>query len=82
MLELGGELDLAAEAVDVDAGGELGREHLDHDLPARAPFLGQEDAAHPAAAELALEAVRAAERVLQLPEGAPALPGPGRMRKV
>ena len=34
MLQPRGELDLAPEPVDADAGGQLGREHLDHDLAA------------------------------------------------
>ena len=55
VLERRGELDLAAEAVDVEARAELGREHLDHDLPAERGFLGQEDAAHPPTAKLALK---------------------------
>ena len=39
------------------AGRELRREQLDHDLPAEAGLLGDEDATHGAAAQLALEHV-------------------------
>ena len=65
VLQLRGELDLAAEAVDVETRAELGRQHLDDDLAAERRLLGDEHAAHPPAAELALEAVGAAERRLQ-----------------
>ena len=44
---------------------DLGREHLDDDLPAEPRLLGEEDAAHPAAAELALDAVGVADHRLQ-----------------
>ena len=53
MLERRGEVDLAAEPVQAQAGRELGREHLDHHLPAEAGLLGHEHAAHGAAAQLA-----------------------------
>jgi hypothetical protein len=49
VLEAGGELDLALEALDVDGRARLGREDLDDDLPAEPGFLGEEDTAHPAA---------------------------------
>ena len=45
----------------VDAGRELGRQHLDDDSPAEARVFGDEHARHAAAAELALEAVALAE---------------------
>ena len=45
---------------------QLGREHLHDDLPLEPQFLGDEDAAHAAAAELALEAVGVTEGFLEL----------------
>ncbi len=66
VLELGREVDLALEAVDTYAGRQLGRQDL-HDHRALEPHLfGEEDAAHPAAAELALNGVGSAEVGLQL----------------
>src|SRR6266536_2681286 len=62
VLQRGGELRLTAEPVDVHAGAELGRQHLDHHAPPQTELLGEVHAAHAAAAELLLEAVRAAER--------------------
>ena len=59
--ELGGELDLAAEALAVDPGGELGRQHLDHDLAAEGVLAGHEDATHPPTGELALDGVGGAK---------------------
>jgi hypothetical protein len=67
MLELGGELDLTAEALDVDRSGKLGWQHLDHHLPSERDFLREIHPAHPTTAELSLQAVGAAERVLELP---------------
>ena len=46
------------------AAASSGREHLHHDLPAEPALAGDEDAGHPAAAQLALDRVRAAQRVL------------------
>ena len=66
MLQLGRELDLAAEPVDADARRQLGQQHLDHDVPAQRGLDRQEDPRHPAAAELALEAVGLAQRLLEL----------------
>ena len=66
MLELGGELDLAPEPVDVHAGRELGEQHLDHDLSAERLLVGEEDVRHAAPAELAVEHIRLAERGLEL----------------
>ena len=62
VLEPGGELDLALEAVDAHAGGELGRQHLDDDLAAERGARREEDARHAAAAELALDGVCVTER--------------------
>ena len=69
LLERRGELDLALEPLGRDRRGELGGEHLHDDLSAEPVLGGDEDARHPAAAELALDRVGAAERVLDaLPE--------------
>jgi hypothetical protein len=61
VLQPGGQLDLAAEPVLVDAGRHLGREDLDDDLAAELDFVRQEDAAHAPATELLLDPVRRAE---------------------
>ena len=66
VLQLGRELDLAAEPVDAHARRELGQQHLDDDVPAQRRLDRQEDPRHPAAAELALEAVGLAQRLLEL----------------
>jgi hypothetical protein len=68
MLELGGELDLAAEPLEVESRGQIRREHLDDDLPAEGGFLGQIDPTHAPAAQLAEEPVASAERVLEIVE--------------
>ena len=57
MLQLRGEADLTLEPLHVHPRCHLGREHLHHHLAAEPHFLGEEDSAHAAAAELALEAV-------------------------
>ncbi len=57
MLQLGGEADLALEPLDVHPRRHLRREDLHDDLPAEAHFLGEEDAAHPAATQLPFDAV-------------------------
>ena len=64
MLELGGELDLAAEAVHADAGGEFRREHLDHHRAAERRLLRDEHARHATAPELTLEDIRGPEGAL------------------
>ena len=46
---------LAAKALDRDTGGEVGREHLDHHVAGERDVAREEDARHPAAAELALD---------------------------
>ena len=68
MLQPGGELDLPLEALGVDRRAHLRRQHLDDHLAAQLRFLGQEDAAHPTATELAEDAVAGAQRGLQLLE--------------
>ena len=55
MLQPGGDLDLAEEAIAADRGGELGPQHLDRHLPVVPQVLGQIDRGHAAAAQLALE---------------------------
>ena len=57
MLQPRRELDLALEPVAVDAGRHLGRQHLDDHAAAERGLFRQEDAAHAAAAELALDTV-------------------------
>src|SRR5256886_11244841 len=49
--------DLALEPLDVHPRRHLRREDLHDDLPAEAHFLGEEDAAHPAATQLPFDAV-------------------------
>ena len=49
--------DLAAEALDVHAGADLGPEQLEGDGPVVAQVVGEVDGRHSAPAELALEAV-------------------------
>jgi hypothetical protein len=66
VLQMGGDLDLAAEPVHAHAGRELGQEHLDHHLPAKRGLQRQEDAGHPPATELALDAVGIAKGLLEL----------------
>ena len=65
VLQLGGELDLAAEAVDVQPRGEIGRQHLDDHVPFERRLGGDEDAAHPPATQLALDPVGVAQRLLE-----------------
>ena len=57
MLQPGGELDLALEALGTERGGELGMEHLEGDRPVVPEITGEIDGGHAAAPELALEAV-------------------------
>ncbi len=56
VLQRGGQADLALEPLGADTRGHLGGQHFHHYLPAEPHFLGEEDAAHAAAAELALDA--------------------------
>ena len=65
MLQPGRELDLALEPLDVDRGAHLGRQDLDDDLAAEPDLLGEEDAAHAAAAQLLQDAVLVADRGLK-----------------
>ena len=65
MLQPGGELDLALEALGAERGGELGMQHLERDRAVVLEVLGEVDRGHAAAAELALEAVAIGEGRLQ-----------------
>jgi hypothetical protein len=64
MLQSRGQLDLAAEAADVEAGAELGRKNFDNDLAAERVFADNEDACHPAA-EIIDDFIAIAERALK-----------------
>ena len=66
MLQLGHEQDLAAEAVRAHPGGERGRQDLHDNAAAQGGLVRQEDARHPAPAELALDRVEPAQRLLKL----------------
>src|SRR5438094_8995937 len=65
MLQRGGELDLAAEALGVQAGRHLRGQDFHHDLPLELALLSQKDPAHPTPAELLLDPVGVAEGGLQ-----------------
>ena len=65
MLQRRGELDLAVEAVDADLRRQLGRQDFDDDLAGEPGFFGEEHAAHAAAAQLPLDAIRRPEGGLQ-----------------
>ena len=62
MLEVGGGLDLAEEALAADCGGQFGPQDLDRDLAIVLEILGEVDGGHAARAELALDAVAVGER--------------------
>jgi hypothetical protein len=64
MLQSRGQLDLAAEAADVEPGAELGRQNFDDDIAAERDFADNEDARHPAA-EVVDDFVAIAERTLE-----------------
>ena len=66
VLQPGGELDLALEALGAERVSEIGVQHLERDRPVVPQVLGEEDGGHAAAPELALEGVRCGERRLQL----------------
>ena len=66
MLELSGELDLAAESIDADGRRHFGWQNFHHDLSAESGFVRNEHARHAAAPELVLEDERVAKRGLQL----------------
>ena len=57
MLQPGGDADLLEEPVRSEGGGEVGAEDLQGDLAVVAEVVGEVHCGHPAAAELALDAV-------------------------
>ena len=61
MLQVGGVLDLAEEALGAEDGRELGAEDLEGDLAVVLQVVGQVDGGHAAAAELALDRVPVGE---------------------
>jgi hypothetical protein len=65
MLQRCRQLDFAIETIDADFGGELRRQNFHDNAAAESRFFGEEDAAHSAAAQLPLDAVRRAEGGLQ-----------------
>jgi hypothetical protein len=65
MLKSRRELDLALEPLRRKARSEIGRQHLDHDASPEARLLGEEDARHAPAAELALDGVGCTKRRLE-----------------
>ena len=72
MLEPGGGADLAQESLGAEARAEVGMQDLEGDGPVVPEVAGEVDGGHAAAAELALEGVPPAQRVLQTlarPEG-------------
>src|SRR5262249_10955292 len=58
--------DLSLEPLGAQALREVGRQHFHHDSSLEPELFGDEDAAHAAAAKLALQAVRVTERFLEL----------------
>ena len=62
MLKLRGDLDLSAEAVAIDAGGQLGWQHLHDDVAAEHAVDGHEDAAHAATRQLTIELIVGSQR--------------------
>ena len=61
MLELGDDVDLAEEPLGAQRRGELGPQDLERDLAVVLEVVGEVDGGHAALAELALDAVAAAE---------------------
>ena len=61
MLQVGGVLDLAEEALGAEDGRELGAEDLEGDLAVVLQVVGAVDGGHAAAAELALDRVAVGE---------------------
>ncbi len=66
MLQSRGDENLAAKALDVDASDEFGREDFYDDVAAQRSVVRDVDAGHSAAAELAVDRITGAERVLDL----------------
>ena len=71
VLQPGGELDLALEALGAQRAREIGVEHLERDRPVVPQILGEEDGGHAAPPELALEGVRRGKRRLRPASGGP-----------
>ena len=65
MLELGREMDLPTKPFHAQLGGDLAGENLDDDLTSEAAVDRHEDATHPTADKLSLEAVDVAEGALE-----------------
>jgi hypothetical protein len=65
MLERCGELNLAIETIHAHFECEVGRKHFDDHAARETRFLGDEDAAHAATAQLFLDAVGVTQRCLQ-----------------
>src|SRR3954470_16869733 len=66
MLELRSDHDLALEALGAHSRGQIRRQNFHDDATAEGAFLGEKDATHPAAADLAVQRVPGAERGLEL----------------
>ncbi|GAB1342231.1 hypothetical protein MASR1M101_13580 [Gemmatimonas sp.] len=65
MLQLGRQLNLAAEPLDIDPGGELGGEHFDDDRPIESALGGDEDSGHACATEFPVDQEIGGQRRLQ-----------------
>ena len=65
MLQARDELDLATKPLAAHLTGGLARQHLDDHIAIEAEIAGDEDSRHPAAAELSLDTVGAAEGLLE-----------------
>ena len=61
VLQRGGQLDFAAEAILIHAGRHVGRQHLNDDFAMELYLFGQKHAAHATAAEFFLDAVGVAD---------------------
>jgi hypothetical protein len=66
VLQSSGEQYLALEALDIDTGGEIWREHFDDDATPERALLREEDATHPAAAKLSFQEIGVAQSGLKL----------------
>jgi hypothetical protein len=64
MLQAGGETAFPMEPLGIDLGGQLGRQHLDHYPPVERGLGRDEDPAHAAATELALDPIGRPKRGL------------------
>ena len=73
MLQSRRERDLAREALGGHVDADVRRERLEHDLTPERVFGGDEDARHPAAAELALDGVDGGDARLGVDRGGQSL---------